>query len=141
MRVLIAISRRYPSLRAIGPILGRIAETDIAILGDNLGPEQSLILSLYANNPNVHQNVYHADWGRLHSAARSVRDAAMLQTADAVIAFTDGADEWGGTDRYLNQLIRRAIELALPVQVYDRNADALQPQNTIYDFDSQCLSV
>ena len=134
MRLFIAISRRYPRLKSLGPILAAIPSDTIALLGDNPGSEQQLILTLYTHNPHVHQHVYHADWQNNHSHARQLRDYEMIDNCDEILAFTDGTDPWTGRDNKINKIILRAIALSIPLQVYDRHAALLPAQPSLYEF-------
>jgi hypothetical protein len=139
MRLFITCPRRYPHLRRAAPILAALPAATIALLGDNPGAEQQLILALYTRNPNLQQRVFHADWANHHSHARAVRDDEILAEADAVLAFTDGTDHFDSPDRYLNRILLHAIAHCLPLQVYDRDCQLVPPQPNLFDIPLQSV--
>lgn len=107
MRIVVSGTRTITDVRAIERVLSQhIAVKDTVITGGCRGPDR--IAHEYARRYFAGTEVFDADWDTHGKAAGPIRNGKMMDEADVLVAFWDGASL--GTRNAIDQARKRGVE-------------------------------
>jgi predicted Rossmann-fold nucleotide-binding protein len=87
-RIAVVGSRDYPDLEAVRQFVREQERTTVIISGGARGVDDAAVAE--ARRLRMAYEVYPADWTRHGRRAGMIRNAEMVERADAVVAFWDG---------------------------------------------------
>ena len=116
-RIAIVGSRDYPRPDLVEAFVARLPKSAVVVSGGARGVDSVAVEAAEARG--LEAVVFPADWRRWRRSAGPRRNAEIVEHADRVVAF------WDGASRGTLDTVRRARRAGLPIEIYDAGGAAL----------------